>query len=81
MEVRQLSVEVVGTIVRNERGRFRIAGLRVRLLPGLVAGAGARERIDRCLGLFEEYCIVTQSVRQGIDVQVEVAPAELAPAS
>ena len=81
VEVRQLSVEVAGTIVRNERGRFRIAGLRVRLLPGLVAGAGARERIDRCLGLFEEYCIVTQSVRQGIDVQVEVAPAELAPAS
>jgi uncharacterized OsmC-like protein len=26
----------------------------------------------RCLDLFEDYCVVTQSVRQGIDVQVAV---------
>ncbi len=74
--VEELRVEVAGTIERNEQGRFRIAGVRVRLLPGIAAED--RERIQRCLGVFEDYCIVTQSVRQGIDVQVEVAPVELA---
>ncbi len=74
--VHGLRVEVAGTLARNEQGRFRIAAVRVRLLPGIAAGD--RERIERCLGIFEDYCIVTQSVRQGIDVQVEVAPAETA---
>ncbi len=76
VDVQKLRVEVAGTIERNEKGRFRIAGVRVRLLPGIAAAD--RERIERCLGLFEDYCIVTQSVRQGIDVQVEVTPAEMA---
>ncbi len=78
VKVTELRVEVAGTIVRNEQGRFRIGGVRVRLRPGIAAAD--RERIERCLGIVEDYCIVTQSVRQGIDVQVEVAPAELAPA-
>lgn len=78
VEVNGLGVEVAGTLARNEKGRLRVAVVRVRLAPGIAAGD--RERIERCLGIFEDYCIVTQSVRQGIDVQVEVAPAEMAAA-
>ncbi len=79
VEVHDLRVDVAGTVERNEKGRFRITGLRVRLLPGVAGAEGVQDRIDRCIGLFEDYCIVTQSVRQGIDVQVEVAPATLSP--
>ncbi len=31
-----------------------------------------RPRMARCLEVFEDYCIVTQSVRKGIDVTVQV---------
>ena len=31
-------------------------------------------RLDRCLELFEDFCVVTQSVREGFDVSVEVNP-------
>jgi hypothetical protein len=31
--------------------------------------------VGRCLDLFEDFCIVTESVRKGIDVQVKVVPS------
>lgn len=31
-----------------------------------------RERMKRCLDIFEDFCIVTQSVRKGVDVKVEL---------
>lgn len=72
VEVTGLAVRVEGTMVRNERGRLRIGEIRVRLSPGL--RPGDRDRIGRCLEIFEDFCIVTQSVRHGVKVEVEVAP-------
>lgn len=74
IEVTQLHTTVEGTIVRNERGRLRIKSLRVRLAPELAAEQ--RERMGRCLDLFQDFCLVTESVREGIavDVAVENAP-------
>ena len=31
-------------------------------------------RVRRCLAVFEDYCVVTQSVRGGINVELEVLP-------
>jgi organic hydroperoxide reductase OsmC/OhrA len=77
IEVLDMTARVEGTMVRNERGRFRIDSLRVRLEP-VVAPADV-ERMGRCLEMFEDFCIVGQSVRQGIDVGVEVAAAHRQP--
>jgi organic hydroperoxide reductase OsmC/OhrA len=65
---------VEGTLVRNERGRLRIGAIRVKLAPDVAPEQ--RDRVSRCLGLFEDFCIVTESVRQGVrvDVEVETAP-------
>lgn len=71
--VHGLRVLVEGSVVRNERGRMRIGGLRVRLSPDVTPED--RERMGRCLELFEDFCIVTESVRQGIDVDVAVEAA------
>ena len=32
-----------------------------------------KNRAARCIGIFENYCTVTQSVRKGIDVTVNVS--------
>jgi organic hydroperoxide reductase OsmC/OhrA len=70
--VRGLRADVSGTMVRNEKGRLRITDVQVRLHPDV-----AEEdlpRMQRCLDVFEDFCIVTQSVRDGLDVQVAVVP-------
>jgi organic hydroperoxide reductase OsmC/OhrA len=73
VEVSHLRTTVEGTIVRNERGRLRIGGMRVRLAPEVTPEQ--RGRMGRCLDLFQDFCIVTESVREGIAVDVDVANA------
>lgn len=80
IDVSGLSTKVEGTLVRNERGRLRVGQLRVILAP--TVPVEARERMTRCLDIFEDFCVVTESVREGIDVDVRVepvAPPEPAP--
>jgi organic hydroperoxide reductase OsmC/OhrA len=72
LEVTDLRTTVAGTLVRNDRGRLRIGALQVHLAPSVPEAE--RARMGRCLDLFEDFCIVTQSVREGIDVSVEVEP-------
>jgi organic hydroperoxide reductase OsmC/OhrA len=78
IEVGELRTIVEGTITRNERGRLRMGGIKVRLAPQVTPEQ--RERMGRCLDLFHDCCIVTESVREGIAVDVEVEPA-LTPAA
>jgi organic hydroperoxide reductase OsmC/OhrA len=55
---------------RNEKGRLRIAGVQVEIDPNLAPEE--REKAARCIGLFEDFCVVTESVRKGIDVSVKI---------
>ena len=70
--VERLEAQVKGTIARNERGRLRVKELHVTIRPEIAMEY--RERATRCLELFEDFCIVGQSVRAGVDVAVEVEP-------
>jgi organic hydroperoxide reductase OsmC/OhrA len=70
--VGDVTARVDGQLTRNERGRLRIAGLKVTIQPR-VDGI-PHSRLARCMELFEDFCVVTQSVRDGIDVAVEVEP-------
>jgi uncharacterized OsmC-like protein len=72
VEVRGLHAEVRGRLVRNERGRLRVGRIEVKIRPEVVPSD--LDRMARCLELFEDFCVVTQSVRAGIDVKVEVEP-------
>lgn len=79
IDVQGVAARVEGEMVRNERGRLRIGPVRVTLEPRVPAEQ--RERMGRCLELFEDFCVVTQSVRDGLDVAVDVQVAEPAEAS
>lgn len=67
-EVEGMRTVVTGTLVRNERGRLRVGGLDVTIEVRGVDPA----RLERCRGLFEDFCVVSDSVRQGIPIRVEV---------
>jgi organic hydroperoxide reductase OsmC/OhrA len=70
IEPRDIKATVKTKLTRNEKGRIRIGSIEVSVHPEFdeyVLGD-----VGRCLDLFEDFCIVTQSVRQGIDVQVKV---------
>lgn len=59
------------SIVRTEQKRLRIGAIDVTLHPRIAADS---EALARCLGSFEDFCVVTQSVRAGLDVRVHVEP-------
>jgi uncharacterized OsmC-like protein len=70
VETTGMKTTVTGTMTRNEKGRMRIGGLHARLT---VEGLGENApKAQRCLGLFEDFCVVTASVRNGVPIEVEV---------
>ena len=70
VDVAGMRTEVRGTVVRNESGRFRIGRIAVKVLTEIPPED--QSRVDRCLKVFEDFCIVSASVRQGIEIDVEV---------
>ena len=69
--MKHVSTQVHATLERNETGKWRVQCLRVNIKADPVNEAD-RERMRRCVEIFEDFCVVTQSVRKGIDVRVAV---------
>lgn len=71
-DVKGVEAEVYTSLERNERDRLRIASMRVELRPD----TDDRGKLERCRGIFEDFCIVTESVREGIPIEVAVVPPD-----
>jgi organic hydroperoxide reductase OsmC/OhrA len=57
-------------LVRNDRGRLRIGAVQVEID---VTGVSEEDRrFMRCTELFEDFCVVTDSIRRGIPVAVSL---------
>ena len=70
-----MSGSVTTKTAKDEAGRFRITGIDVHLVPAI--GDSDAGRLQRCRGLCEDYCIVTNSLRKGVPIDVTVeAPTE-----
>ncbi|MCS7219715.1 MAG: OsmC family protein [Anaerolineae bacterium] len=74
LEVKGLKTLVTGFLGRNEQGRWRVVRLDVKII--LDMPKEELPRISRCLEIFEDYCVVTASVRKGIEVNVLVLDPE-----
>ena len=70
LEPVDLTAAVVAHVARNDQGRFRISSIDVELSPEVLEQD--RPRMERCQQLFEDFCMVTESVRRGIPVNVKV---------
>jgi organic hydroperoxide reductase OsmC/OhrA len=69
-----VTTEATVTIVRNEKKRLRVGRIDVSLQMS-EALSGAR-KVSRCMNLFEDFCVVTDSIRNGIPIGVEVKDHE-----
>lgn len=58
-------------VARNDKGFWRVQKIDVDINP-TIEGEDARKRAKQCLKMFEDYCIVTQAVRDGIEVNVNI---------
>jgi organic hydroperoxide reductase OsmC/OhrA len=65
-----LRAEATCILVRNAKKRMRIGGMEVKLIAG-EALTGSK-RFDRCKDLFEDFCVVSASIRDGIPIAVSV---------
>lgn len=68
-----LKAEARARLARNAAGRWRIAGMEVDLQ--LADASAALQNLERALAQFENFCIVTESVRAGVPVRVQVRDA------
>ncbi|GAA4784736.1 OsmC family protein [Lysobacter hankyongensis] len=69
-----IRAEIVARRERNAEGRWRIPHAEVTI--HLSDKAADLEHFDRVLAQFEQFCIVTQSVREGVDVAVRIVDAD-----
>ncbi len=65
-----LKTEASCVLVRTDKGRLRIGHMEVRLI--LDEALAQSKRFDRCKALFEDFCVVSASIRQGIPIRVQI---------
>ncbi len=70
LEVETLQAEVSPRVARNEDGRWRVEHVDVKIM--IKTKEEDLKRFQRCVDIFENYCIVTSSIRQGISVDVTI---------
>lgn len=70
VKAKDLSADVELAMERNEKGKWRVKEIKVNLKP--IVDDIDSKKLDRCKELFEDFCIVSSSVREGIKIDVNV---------
>ena len=71
----ELTATATTTLDRNEKNRLRVKNITVNLKPtfkGEAASEEMKSKIERCVNIFQDYCVVSASVKQGIDITTNV---------
>ena len=70
VELINLNTTVKFTRERNKKGFWRISKINVNLEP--IVEDKEDSKFQRCIEMFEDYCIVTQSVKTGIPTEINL---------
>ncbi len=69
-QVKGMKTRVNAKMTRNEKGRWRISEVAVEL--DVDVDNEYMNQMQRCLSLYEDFCIVSKSVEQGIPLRTKV---------
>lgn len=59
------------TSKRNEKGLWRIKEIKIELHPK-IDSLKMRERVDQCRKFFEQFCIISESIKEGIEINTNL---------
>lgn len=59
------------TSKRNEEGFWRLKKIDITLNPK-IDNPKMRKRVDQCQKNFEQFCIISESIREGIDININL---------
>ena len=71
VDVEDIETEAEPAVQRNEEGYWRVTRIDVSIRAKLKEPAD-KNRVQRCLEIFEKYCVVTGAVRGGMPVNIKV---------
>lgn len=70
----KLVTHATAELVRNEQGRLRVGHIHADIR--LAEPGAAHASLERILAQFENFCVVTESVRHGVEVSVSITDAD-----
>lgn len=70
LETKGMKTKATVDLIRNEQQRLRIGQIKIDI--DIESGTDHGHRLDRCTQLFEDFCVVTASIRNGIPIKVIV---------
>ncbi|MCG3218366.1 MAG: OsmC family protein [Candidatus Heimdallarchaeota archaeon] len=70
VEIEELKTRAKCTMGRNEEGRLRIKKVEIEIETKL--DQEKEKKIKRCIEMFEKFCVVSQSLTEGIEIEAKV---------
>ena len=70
VKAKDIEADVITSTRRAEGGRWRIGDIKVNLKMDIAEGD--KEKFERCKGMFQDFCVVSSSIRNGIPIDVNV---------
>ncbi|WNZ29215.1 MAG: OsmC family protein [Candidatus Bathyarchaeota archaeon] len=70
VQINDIQTKVTTNLYRNDQKKIRIKSIDLEIQ--LEVNEEDKHRVPRCLKLFEDYCTVTQSIRNGVEINVDI---------
>lgn len=73
--IKDFRTHVKAVVERNTEGLLRLSHIYVTIKPK-IGKEYEKKNLERCMNIFQKYCIVSDAIRHGVPIDVEVIPEE-----